>query len=65
MMPDLQHLTTRRDELHRRIADAERYLELCADITSTEEQQRTAFDILEFKEELEGLTREIERLTPG
>ncbi len=50
-------LAERRLELKLRIEDCERYLQIADGLISTEEQQRTAFDI---QEELEALAVQID-----
>jgi len=55
----VSELADRRLELHRRIEDCERYLQVADGLISTEEQQRTAFDIQEYRQELESLAAQV------
>lgn len=53
-------LAERRLELKLRIEDCERYLQIADGLISTEEQQRTAFDIQDYQQELESLAVQID-----
>jgi uncharacterized coiled-coil DUF342 family protein len=55
----VSELMERRLELNHRIEDCERYLQVADGLISTEEQQRTAFDIQDYRQELETLTAQV------